>query len=102
MNTFFTSLADWLEKHSLPCFYKQFFHIDCPGCGSQRALVELLRGHVKQSFMMYPALIPIIIMLVYLCLHLVFKFANGAEILKRLFFFNTILIVTNYIYKLII
>jgi hypothetical protein len=102
MSTYFISLADWLEKHSLPCFYKQVFHMDCPGCGIQRALVELLRGHLKQSFIIYPALIPIILMLVYLILHLKFKFTNGAENLKRLFFLNTTIIVFNYIYKLII
>ncbi len=102
METIFLSLADWFEKHSLPCFYKQCFHIDCPGCGAQRAFVELLRGHMKQSVILYPALIPILIMIFYLFLHLKYKYINGAENLKRLFILNTIIILFNYIYKLII
>jgi len=76
--------------------------MDCPGCGAQRAFIELLRGHLKQSFLMYPALIPIFIMLIYLALHLKFKYINGAENLKRLFILNASIIVFNYIYKLII
>jgi len=101
MGTLTISIADWLEKHSLPCFYKQCFHMDCPGCGAQRAFIELLRGHIKPSFFMYPALIPIIVMMIYLFLHLKFKYNNGAENLKRLFILNTAIILFNYIYKLI-
>ena len=100
MDRLFISLADWLENHSLPCFYKQCFHIDCPGCGAQRAFVELLRGHLKQSFLLYPALIPIMVMLLYLALHLRFKFENGARNLKILFIVCAAIVVFNYIYKL--
>ena len=102
MNSVYISLADWLEKHALPCFYKQIFHMVCPGCGAQRAFVELLRGHFKQSLFLYPALLPILLMVIYLILHLKFKFTNGAENLKRLFILNSTIIIINYVYKLII
>jgi len=95
------SLVDWLEKHSLPCFYKRYFGIECPGCGMQRALLELLKGNIQQSFLLFPALFSILLMFVYLALHLRFKFKAGAENLKMLFILNTIIIVFNYIYRLI-
>jgi len=99
MDTTFISLADWLDKHSLPCFYKQCFHMDCPGCGAQRAFIDLLRGDFKQSFIMYPALLPILAMLLYLLMHLNFKFRNGARNLKFLFIVCSVIVVFNYIYK---
>jgi hypothetical protein len=95
------SLVDWLEKHSLPCFYKKYFGIECPGCGMQRALLELLKGNIQQSFLLFPALFSILIMLIYLALHIKFKFRNGAENLKMLFILNTVIIIFNYIYTLI-
>jgi Protein of unknown function (DUF2752). len=100
MESIFLSLADWLEKHSLPCFYKHYLGMECPGCGAQRAFIELLRGHVWQSVKMYPALIPILFMLFYLALHLKFKFRNGARNIKILFIVCSIIVVFNYIYKL--
>jgi hypothetical protein len=99
MGSFVISLADWLEKHSMPCFYKYYLHMDCPGCGAQRALIELLRGHIWQSIVLYPALLPIFGMLIYLALHLRFKFLHGARNLKIIFIGCTIIVVFNYIYK---
>ncbi|MFO7940144.1 MAG: DUF2752 domain-containing protein [Bacteroidales bacterium] len=92
----------WLEAHLQPCFYKSNFGIDCPGCGMQRALIELLKGHVWESLKLYPALLPVLFMIVFLGLHLVFKFKHGAALLKYLFIGNTILIIGNYLGKLFI
>jgi Protein of unknown function (DUF2752) len=97
----YISLVEWLEKHSLPCFYKKYFGIECPGCGMQRALFELLKGNIQKSFLLFPALFTILIMFFYLALHIKFKFKDGAENLKMLFILNTIIIVFNYIYRLI-
>ena len=97
----FVGIADWLEKHSLPCFYKKLTGMDCPGCGAQRALIELIRGNIFTSFTLYPALIPLLVMVVFLCTHLVFKFKYGAKILQILFFINVFIITVSYIYKLI-
>jgi hypothetical protein len=100
--TIYGSFIHWLEKHSVPCFYKKFFGIECPGCGMQRSFIELLKGNLQESFILFPALFTFIIMILYLVLHLRFKFREGAENLKMLFILNTIIIVFNYIYKLII
>jgi Protein of unknown function (DUF2752) len=91
----------WLEKHLQPCFYKEYFGIECPGCGMQRSFIELLKGHLIESLLLYPALIPTFFLLVYLVLHLKFQFKNGAIILKITFFFIVLLTLSNYIYKLV-
>jgi hypothetical protein len=91
----------WLESHEMACYNKKLFGIECPGCGMQRSFIELLKGNLIESLKLYPALIPIIIMLVFAVLHLVFDIKKGALILKILFIFNVALILINYIYKLI-
>jgi glucan phosphoethanolaminetransferase (alkaline phosphatase superfamily) len=97
-----SSFADWLELNSLPCFYKKFLGIECPGCGMQRAFIELLRGNFIESLKTYPALLPTIFIVLYLMLHLIFKFRKGAEVLKISFIFTASIIVINFIFKLII
>lgn len=98
----FSSLANWIERNSLPCFYKKYLGIDCPGCGMQRAFIELLRGNIFESLKTYPALIPTIFMVIFLMLHLIFKFRKGADVLKISFIFTASIIVINFIVKLII
>lgn len=53
-----SSVADWIEKHALPCVYKQCFGLCCPFCGFQRSVTAILRGDFVQSFLLYPALLP--------------------------------------------
>ncbi|CAG0968544.1 MAG: DUF2752 domain-containing protein [Bacteroidetes bacterium] len=93
-------ITHWLDEHLLPCFYKQYFGIDCPGCGMQRAFIYLLKGNISESIQLYPALIPMLLMFFYLALHLTFKFSKGAKILTFMFIFNCSLIIINYIYKI--
>lgn len=95
-------LTNWLESHSLPCFYKKYLGIECPGCGMQRAFIELLKGNFIESIKIFPALLPIIFMFIFLILHLIFKFKNGSFLLKISFIFAAIIIVLNYIYKILI
>jgi len=91
------SLTDWLERNMFPCFYKKYLGIECPGCGMQQALIELLKGNFIDSLKAYPALLPIIFILVYLILHLIFKFEKGAFYLKISFIFIVSIIVINFI-----
>jgi hypothetical protein len=92
-------MIHWLEAHLMPCFFKTYLGINCPGCGMQRSFIMLLKGELIESIKMYPALLPTIIMLIYLSLHLIFKFKHGASILKLNFIFTTLLIIANYIFK---
>lgn len=99
---FIEHLTRWLEKNSLPCFYKKFFGMECPGCGMQRSIIELLKGNFWESFKLYPALATTIILFIYLILHVIFKFQNGAKYLLVIFIVNTFIILLNYIIKLTI
>ncbi|MBN2174801.1 MAG: DUF2752 domain-containing protein [Bacteroidales bacterium] len=94
-------IITWLENHQMPCFYKQSLGIDCPGCGMQSAFLLLLRGRVLESIQTYPALLPIMFMLTYLTMHLVFDFKKGAFVLKISFIFTVIIIVISYIFKIV-
>jgi hypothetical protein len=93
-------LIEWLEAHQLPCYYKKFLGIECLGCGMQTALLLLLKGEFLESFTTFPALLPIIGMVVYLILHLVFKFRKGAHVLKIWFIFTIAIMITSYLIKL--
>lgn len=90
----------WLESHFLACPYKKYFDIDCMGCGMQRSFIALLKGNFMESFYLYPALLPIVLMILFLPIHLVFKFKNGATILKYLFIFNISIVVISYLIKI--
>jgi hypothetical protein len=98
----FDKLADWLDTFALPCFYRTFLGIDCPGCGMQRAFTELLRGNLMESLSLYPALIPSIILILILAVHLIFKLQHGAMLLKIIFIINALILVFHYIYKILI
>lgn len=95
------NLVNWLEDHQGVCMYKKFLGIECPGCGMQRSFVALLRGNVWESLILFPALIPLLSMFVFLALHLIFKYKNGAKILTWWFILNTAIIVVSYIVKMI-
>jgi hypothetical protein len=94
-------LISWLESHQQACFYKKYLGVECPGCGMQRSFIELLKGNLVESLMLYPALLPTIGLIGYLMLHIIFKFRNGATVLKNLFIINAIIVVLSYIYKLL-
>lgn len=98
---FLDGIIRWLENHMMPCFYKKFFGIECPGCGMQRAFIELLKGNLWQSTKLYPALLPTLFLLCYLLLHLRYGFKNGARNLVWIFVINTIIVICNYISSLI-
>ena len=85
----------------LPCLFKQTFHMDCPGCGIQRSAAALLKGEWAESFLLYPALVPILGLAVITILHLTFRLKHGASIIKFLQIGIGIIIAVFYIYKLI-
>ena len=36
------------------CLFKQLFHIPCPACGSTRAILAIIQGDMKGSFLLNP------------------------------------------------
>jgi len=53
-------IINFIERNSSPCVFKSLTGHDCPGCGFQRALIELLQGNLYESLLLYPALLPIL------------------------------------------
>ena len=49
----------------MPCPFKVLTGADCPGCGFQRSLLELLQGHWAESYHLYPPTVPLLIVLLY-------------------------------------
>ena len=94
-------VLNWLNDHLLTCPFKQLFHFDCPGCGLQRSVLALMRGEFLESFQLYPATVPMIILFIFAMIHLKFDLKNGAFFIKMLYIFISIVIVINYIYKII-
>jgi hypothetical protein len=99
--SFWTEFTGWLERNQLVCPSKRFFHIDCPGCGFQRSFLLLLKGDVAASLAMYPALLPVLLLWLYLVLHLKYRFRNGARNLVVLFIGCCTIITGHYIYKVL-
>jgi hypothetical protein len=102
MSFYLLNIISWLEKHQLPCLFKQLTHVDCPGCGMQRSFILLLNGDITGSFIMYPALVPIILLFGFLLLHLIKRFKHGTAILKYSYIFCAGIIMVSYIYRIII
>lgn len=92
---------EWLKHHLLTCPSKFFFHIDCPGCGMQRSIIALLEGDLKRSLELYPATIPIMLLLIYTALHVKWQFPNGAAVVKWGYIACTTVVMAFYIYKIV-
>ncbi|MFO0355522.1 MAG: DUF2752 domain-containing protein [Sphingobacteriaceae bacterium] len=94
-------MIEWLEAHMAPCVFVKYFHIECPGCGTQRAFVALLKGEVWQSIKLYPALIPFLMTLLLLVSQLLFKFRSGAFYVMYAFIVSAAIMMISYVIKLI-
>jgi hypothetical protein len=96
------SIIHWLESHFMSCPYKAIAGVDCPGCGMQRSVIELLKGNFVESFLLYPALLPTVFTLLFALLHLIFKFKNGAVIIKYSFIITVVIVLVSYFIKMMI
>ena len=85
----------------LPCPVKSLTGYDCPGCGMQRAVVALFKGNLTESIYQYPALLPIVAMIIFLIIHLKFDIRYGHIILKIFFIINVVIIIISYFCKII-
>lgn len=89
-----------MEKYMIPCMNKQLFGLECPGCGTQRALFLLFKGEFSAAFHMFPAIYTTIMLFVLLGLHLVDKSRNYQKILIVTAILNGIIMIISYIYKI--
>ena len=90
-----------IEDYMLPCFTKQVFGIDCPGCGLQRSLAFLFQGDFIAAFEMYPAIYTIIPLFGFIAANTFFKIKYVNTIIITLLTSSVVLIFTNYILKFI-
>lgn len=89
------------ESYMLTCPSKKFFLIDCPGCGLQRSLWALAQGDFTAMWQLYPPTPFLLLTIIFLALHLIIGFRQGAHILKILFIITVLVMTVNYIYKII-
>lgn len=47
------------------CAYRELLGIDCPFCGGQRSVLLLLQGRFQESFVLFPALLPLAVTLLF-------------------------------------
>jgi hypothetical protein len=94
-------IINWLEGNMQSCYYKQVLGVECPGCGFQRSLIALLKGNLWESIQLFPGLIPMLFLFLFLGLHLIFRFRNGAVVLKYIFIGDLAIIIIHYIIQFI-
>ena len=90
----------FINEHLLACPIKQHFRIDCPGCGFQRSVLALFEGDLVRSFTLYPATVPLMVLLLFTMVHLKIDFKHGAFFIKILYIGISLIIIINYIYKI--
>ena len=90
-----------LYRMMFPCAYKQLLGFDCPLCGGQRSLLMLLSGDVKGSFLMYPPLIPVLVLIGFFIAHLVNNKIVAGKFLVRYSLITLAVVMVNYIFSLI-
>ncbi len=95
------TIIEFLKNNMIDCMWVKLLGSECPGCGTQRSIIFLLEGNLKDSFMTYPALIPTIILIFFMISHLIFKFKNGARWIMFLFITTLLIMIINYIIKMI-
>ncbi len=93
-------MIEWLEAHMGSCVFVEYYHIECPGCGIQRAFIALLKGEVVQSLHFFPALMPYLATLILMVMQFIFKWKNGGTIAMWGFVISVIIMVISYIVRL--
>lgn len=89
-----------LENYMLPCLNKQFFGMDCLGCGIQRALSLVFHGEFIAAFKMYPAIYTLLALAFVVAFNFFYKVKYAQKIISILAIVNIAIIVTSYVIKM--
>lgn len=76
--------------------------MECPGCGTQRALIALLKGNFAESVKHHAALIPFLLTLLALVIQLVIQHEKGGKVIMWLFITTTGITFIQYIIRQVI
>ena len=90
-----------MEEYMLPCLNKKFFGFECMGCGLQRAVSLIFKGHFVDAFYMYPAVYSLILLFIFIGINFFFKFKNSNKIIAALAIVTVATIIISYIIKII-
>ena len=91
----------WLEANMFTCPSVKYFSMECPGCGMQRGMIALLKGDFSASLVLYPALLPLLLLCCYALLHTKYKFSSGSKIIIGLQVLVVSIVTAHYIYKIV-
>ncbi|MBL0685941.1 DUF2752 domain-containing protein [Aquimarina mytili] len=89
-----------MEKYMLPCVNKKILGIDCLGCGMQRAIALLCKGEFTAAFYMYPAIYPLLLLLLFLGFNFFLKFKHDSIIKIGLMVTTVLTMIISYIIKM--
>lgn len=81
------------------CPIKYFLHIDCPACGSTRALVALLRGDTASYFFYNPIALPLLLIVLFALHKELFGLSRRTEAL--ILIPSAAVVIVVYIFRLI-
>ncbi|MEW7292775.1 DUF2752 domain-containing protein [Aquimarina sp. 2304DJ70-9] len=84
----------------LPCINKKILGVDCLGCGMQRSISLLLQGEFTAAFYMYPAIYPLLLLLMFLGFNFFLKLKYGYLIKTGLMITTVLTIIVSYIIKM--
>jgi hypothetical protein len=88
------------KLYLIPCIFKSLFGYECPGCGIQRSFILLIKGQLHASIEIYPALIPLILLMLYSIFTRYYPKYKNKYLLIILSIVSFILISFNYYFKL--
>lgn len=89
-----------MEDLLLPCLNKELFGIDCYGCGGQRAFLMVMKGDLSGAFNLFPAIFPLLVLLIFVFLNLFVKFKFDHLIKIGLILFTAGVVLVSYIIKM--
>ncbi len=89
-----------MEDYMLPCLNKELFGLECLGCGIQRATVLFFRGDFAGAFHMYPAIYPLLLLLLFLMFNLFVKFRHDFKIKVGLISITILVVLIGYFEKM--
>lgn len=90
-----------MENNLLPCAYKALFDLECPMCGAQRSFVLMVQGEFRESIVMYPPLLPVLLAMVFFGIHLFNRNLIGVRSLKFYALFTLVVVMINYFVRLL-
>ena len=91
-----------MDDLMLPCLNKQLLGFECMGCGGQRALWLFLNGEFIAAFKMYPPLYTLLLLGGFLLFRRRFPVKRREKITFALVVVNLVVIIGNYILKIIL